>query len=102
VAARPGVPAPPARSRHDLPERAGRRAPWDGSPASERVNHGGDSDSTGAICGNLLGASLGTGAIDADLLAGLEGRQVITQVADDLYDVFAEGREPSGQRYPSG
>jgi ADP-ribosyl-[dinitrogen reductase] hydrolase len=66
------------------------------------VNHGGDSDSTGATCGNLLSASLGTGAIDADLLAGLEGRQVITQVADDLYDVFAQGREPSGQRYPSG
>jgi len=64
------------------------------------VNHGGDSDSTGAICGNLLGASLGIGAIDADLLDGLEGRDVITQVADDLYDVFAEGRKPSPQRYP--
>ena len=64
------------------------------------VNHGGDSDSTGAICGNLLGASLGAGAIDADLLNGLEGRDVITQVADDLYDVFTEGREPPRQRYP--
>jgi hypothetical protein len=31
---------------------------------------------------------------------GLEGRDVITQVADDLYDVFAEGRKPSPQRYP--
>jgi ADP-ribosylglycohydrolase len=65
------------------------------------VNHGGDSDSTGAICGNLLGASLGAGAIDADLLDGLEGRDVITQVADDLYDTFADGQEPSGQRYPA-
>ena len=65
------------------------------------VNHGGDSDSTGAICGNLLGASLGADAIDADLLDGLEGREVITQLADDLYDVFAEGRE-SSHRYPSG
>jgi ADP-ribosylglycohydrolase len=64
------------------------------------VNHGGDSDSTGAICGNLLGARLGAGAIDADLLDGLEGREAIIQVADDLYDVFAEGREPSRQRYP--
>jgi len=64
------------------------------------VNHGGDSDSTGAICGNLLGASLGATGIDADLLGGLEGRDVITQVADDLYDVFAEGREPSSRRYP--
>lgn len=64
------------------------------------VNHGGDSDSTGAICGNLLGASLGAGAIDADLLDGLEGRDVITQVADDLYDTFAAGQEPSRHRYP--
>jgi ADP-ribosylglycohydrolase len=64
------------------------------------VNHGGDSDSTGAICGNLLGVSLGAGVIGADLLGGLEGREVITQVADDLYDVFAEGREPSPERYP--
>jgi ADP-ribosylglycohydrolase len=64
------------------------------------VNHGGDSDSTGAICGNLLGASLGVRAIDADLLDDLEGRDVIRQVADDLYDVFAEGAEPSAERYP--
>ncbi len=64
------------------------------------VNHGGDSDSTGAICGNLLGASLGVQAIDADLLDGLEGRDVIRQVADDLYDVFSEGAEPSAERYP--
>jgi ADP-ribosyl-[dinitrogen reductase] hydrolase len=65
------------------------------------VNHGGDSDSTGAICGNLLGASLGAGAIDADLLAGLEGAGVIGQVADDLYDVFAAGQPPEADRYPA-
>jgi ADP-ribosylglycohydrolase len=64
------------------------------------VNHGGDSDSTGAICGNLLGAALGSGAIDIDLFAGLEGRDVITQVAEDLYDVFAAGQPPSAERYP--
>jgi ADP-ribosyl-[dinitrogen reductase] hydrolase len=64
------------------------------------VNHGGDSDSTGAICGNLLGASLGMRGVAADLLDGLEGRDVITQVADDLYEVFADGREPPSQRYP--
>jgi ADP-ribosylglycohydrolase len=66
------------------------------------VNHGGDSDSTGAICGNLLGASLGSGAIDPDLLAGLEGCDVIVQVADDLHAVFADGRSPNAGRYPSG
>jgi ADP-ribosyl-[dinitrogen reductase] hydrolase len=66
------------------------------------VNHGGDSDSTGAICGNLLGAGLGEDAIDGDLLDGLEGRDTIAQVADDLYDVFAEGKLPPAQRYPAG
>ncbi len=66
------------------------------------VNHGGDSDSTGAICGNLLGTSMGAGVIDAALLSGLEGRDVITQVADDLHDVFAGGQPPSSQRYPAG
>jgi ADP-ribosylglycohydrolase len=65
------------------------------------VNHSGDSDSTGAICGNLLGATLGAGAIDADLLAGLEGADVITQVADDLYGVFVDGRQPDTGRYPA-
>jgi hypothetical protein len=39
-------------------------------------------------------------SVDADLLDGLEGRDVITQVADDLYEVFADGREPPRQRYP--
>lgn len=56
------------------------------------VNHSGDSDSTGAICGNLLGAALGAGAIDPDLLSGLEGRAVIEQTADSLYEVFAQQR----------
>jgi ADP-ribosyl-[dinitrogen reductase] hydrolase len=64
------------------------------------VNHSGDSDSTGALCGNLLGARLG--ATDTDLLDGLEGGETITQVADDLYEVFAEGQAPSAQRYPPG
>ncbi|MEJ2483497.1 MAG: ADP-ribosylglycohydrolase family protein, partial [Gemmatimonadota bacterium] len=33
------------------------------------VNHSGDSDSTGAICGNLLGARLGEAALPPDWLA---------------------------------
>lgn len=66
------------------------------------VNHDGDSDSTGAICGNLLGAALGAAAIECDLLGGLEGRDVIAQVADDLHDAFASGQPPSSQRYPAG
>jgi ADP-ribosylglycohydrolase len=39
------------------------------------VNHGGDSDSTGAVAGNLLGASLGEAAIPARWLATLELRR---------------------------
>jgi len=64
------------------------------------ANHGGDSDSTAAICGNLLGAALGAGGIDADLLDDLEGREVIERVADDLYDVFVTGQTAVGGRYP--
>ena len=50
------------------------------------VNHDGDSDSTGAITGNLLGAQLGVQAIPAEWLAPLELREVITEMADDLLD----------------
>ena len=50
------------------------------------VNHDGDSDSTGSIAGNLLGAMHGVDAIPAEWLEPLELRHVITQVADDLYD----------------
>lgn len=49
------------------------------------VNHDGDSDSTGAITGNLLGALLGEDAIPAAWLGPLELRPVITELADDLY-----------------
>ena len=48
------------------------------------VNHRGDSDSTGAITGNILGARLGYGAIDARWKADLELADVILETADDL------------------
>jgi ADP-ribosylglycohydrolase len=48
------------------------------------VNHGGDSDSTGSIAGNLLGAGLGVSAIPAHWLERLELREEITEVAHDL------------------
>lgn len=50
------------------------------------VNHDGDSDSTGAITGNLLGAAWGVQAIPAEWLAPLELRDVISEMADDLLD----------------
>ncbi len=49
------------------------------------VNHDGDSDSTGAIAGNLLGTMHGVKAIPAEWLKPLEMREVITELADDLY-----------------
>jgi len=49
------------------------------------VNHDGDSDSTGAIVGNLLGAMHGVRAIPGEWLEPLELREVITELAEDLY-----------------
>jgi ADP-ribosylglycohydrolase len=49
------------------------------------VNHDGDSDSTGAIAGNLLGTMHGVRAIPAGWLEPLELRDVITELAADLY-----------------
>jgi len=41
------------------------------------VNHSGDSDSTGSIAGNLLGAALGAEAIPPEWIDELEGAAVI-------------------------
>ena len=48
------------------------------------VNHSGDSDSTGAITGNILGAWLGYGVIEEKWLFLLEMKSVILELADDL------------------
>ncbi len=48
------------------------------------VNHSGDSDSTGAITGNLLGARWGRSAIPEAFLRDLELRGVIEQMGRDL------------------
>ena len=49
------------------------------------VNHSGDSDSTGAICGNIMGALLGRSAIPAHFTDQLELRDVIEEIATDLF-----------------
>ena len=65
------------------------------------VNHGGDSDSTGAVAGNLLGTVHGEQGIPARWIERLELREVITAVADDLWAVFGpERRSPDRTRYP--
>ncbi len=48
------------------------------------VNHDGDSDSTGAITGNILGAYLGIDAIPNEWLEKVELKEEITQIAEDL------------------
>jgi len=48
------------------------------------VNHSGDADSTGSICGNLLGAHLGAEAIERSWVAGLDGAVLVRAVAMDV------------------
>ena len=48
------------------------------------VNHGGDSDSTGAVTGNILGAMIGYNAIEEKWKKDLELHDVILEMADDL------------------
>lgn len=63
------------------------------------VNHTGDSDSTGAIAGNLLGAKLGTDAIPSRWLDQLDLREVIQTVAEDLATWYRDD-EVWRDRYP--
>ena len=49
------------------------------------VNHKGDSDSTGAVTGNLIGAIVGYSAIPEYYKNNLELHDVILHVADDLW-----------------
>ena len=49
------------------------------------VNHDGDSDSTGAITGNILGAAYGVKAIPNEWLEPLELKSVIIELAEDLW-----------------
>jgi ADP-ribosylglycohydrolase len=74
------------------------------------VNHSGDSDSTGTVCGNLLGAVHGESALPAEWVAELEGRGTVLQLADDLVLELSHGAELHGpgagpvwrERYPVG
>lgn len=50
------------------------------------VNHGGDSDSTGAVTGNIMGAYLGLSSIPQKFTENLELYDVILEIADDLYN----------------
>ncbi len=74
------------------------------------VNHDGDSDTTGSLTGQLLGAILGEHAIPKPWLEALEAREVIAQVANDLCEYRNWKLDDSGddaervieERYPGG
>ena len=77
------------------------------------VNHDGDSDSTGSVCGNIMGAIYGYEAIKRQRLFCPEGKEVeqtlelsniILALADDLYtcsgiDELAPGTPENRQWY---
>ena len=62
------------------------------------VAHGGDSDSTGAITGNILGAMYGVEALPPAWVEGVELRDLIERIAGDLYAV--QGEELDCEAYP--
>ncbi|MBC8017872.1 MAG: ADP-ribosylglycohydrolase family protein [Verrucomicrobia bacterium] len=63
------------------------------------VNHSGDSDSTGSITGNILGALLGEQSIPWDWLNRLELADVIRQIGRDLFTSFVR-TDSWLRRYP--
>ncbi|WIX86811.1 ADP-ribosylglycohydrolase family protein [Amycolatopsis sp. DG1A-15b] len=67
------------------------------------VNHSGDSDSTGSVCGNLVGAMYGEEALRPSWLDRLELREVIVGLADDALTEFGPGAPGDDRwfaRYP--
>lgn len=64
------------------------------------VTHSGDSDSTGSICGNLLGALHGDTSLPPELAFDFEGRGTILQLADDFVWEFTEPERLHGDYGP--
>jgi hypothetical protein len=68
------------------------------------VNIDGDSDTTGSLVGQVLGAYLGAGWIPDELLDQLELRQAMEALAADADALFNQGLvldtdQPEGQRF---
>ncbi len=72
------------------------------------VNHSGDSDSTGALCGNLVGAVSGLQAIPREWIDKLDVTDIVLAIADDLWrerfraPTLRDGEAPTEwfERYP--
>ena len=64
------------------------------------VNHSGDSDSTGSITGNILGAYLGIDKIPKKFTENLEIKNLIKEIVLDLYWFLSEpDNEPLGEAW---
>ncbi len=80
---------------------------------SVAVNHDGDSDSTGAITGNIIGAYVGFSGISDEWTRNLELKDIIMEIADDLFhdcriSEYGNEKDPEWEekyicnRYPHG
>lgn len=65
------------------------------------VTHSGDSDSTGAICGNILGTLHGETALPPELVFAVEGRGAVLQLADDFALEFTRATQLHGDHGPT-
>lgn len=63
------------------------------------VNHDGDSDSTGAVTGNIMGAYLGITSIPKKWIENIELKAEIIQLSDDLLAGY-ESEKGWEEKYP--
>ena len=67
------------------------------------ANHNGDSDSTAAVAGNIVGAQVGLAGIPPKYTENLELYDVILQIADDLWrDCPPDGSDPAWEEKYGG
>lgn len=54
------------------------------------INHDGDSDSTGSICGNIMGAMLGYEAIPQEWIDRINLKDTVLEIAQDLHTQYED------------
>ena len=63
------------------------------------VNHSGDSDSTGAIAGNILGLINGMEGIPEKWVSNLHGQRIVMDIAGDLYTQALLEERPTDEKW---